>query len=73
MYTIDRLEGRAWAVVEWSGAGRAPETFNLPRAALPAGAREGDVVRIYSRVDAAATAGRRAAAAELARQVKAPW
>jgi len=50
---IDRFEGD-WAVMEWNGI-----TFNFPRRLLPGGAKEGDVIRIVSEVDAARTADRR--------------
>lgn len=53
MFIIDRLEGD-WAVVE-SPAG----VFNLPRALLPEGAKEGDVLKLDITLDTAATAARR--------------
>ncbi|MEW6307634.1 MAG: DUF3006 domain-containing protein [Bacillota bacterium] len=53
MFIIDRLEGD-WAVVE-SSAG----VFNLPRALLPEGAKEGDVLKLDIALDLAATAARR--------------
>ncbi|MBE3519655.1 MAG: DUF3006 domain-containing protein [Firmicutes bacterium] len=49
---IDRFEGD-WAVMEWNRV-----VFNFPRRLLPGGAKEGDVIRIVSEVDAARTADR---------------
>lgn len=50
MYVIDRFEGE-WAVIEYNRT-----TFNLPRALVPPGAMEGDVLVIKVSVDAGATA-----------------
>jgi Protein of unknown function (DUF3006) len=40
-YTIDRFEADEWAVLEDEGA----RTFTVPRAWLPSGVREGDVLK----------------------------
>lgn len=60
---IDRLESD-WAVLEWDG-----KTFNFPRALLPKGAREGDVVRISCEIDREATDARRRRVKELEDQL----
>ena len=61
---IDRFEGE-WAVCE----SQAGTIYHVPRAALPASAREGDVVVAWGdgrlRVDATATAARSARVQEL--------
>lgn len=41
-WAIDRFEGGGWAVLE----GRDGETFRVPASWLPAGAAEGDVLRL---------------------------
>jgi len=60
---IDRFEGD-WAVIEY---GR--DTFNFPRALLPEGAREGDVVRFAVQIDNDNTPKRRKKAEESLRQL----
>jgi hypothetical protein len=46
-YTIDRFEGRDWAVLEDEGV----RTFAVPRTWLPSSAGEGDVLKLSSTVD----------------------
>jgi hypothetical protein len=53
MIIIDRFEGDI-AVVEYEG-----KNYNIPRAWLPVGAKEGDVVVVTLVVDEEATARRR--------------
>ena len=46
MTKIDRFEGE-WAVIEWEKG----LTFNFPRALLPPGAKDGDVVLFSAAID----------------------
>ena len=50
-YTIDRIEDGAWAVLE----GPDRRTFDIPVAWLPAGAREGDVLRVTAEASVPST------------------
>jgi hypothetical protein len=50
MFIVDRVEGD-WAIIETESR----QTFNLPRAILPSGVKEGDVVNIFVNVDSALT------------------
>jgi hypothetical protein len=77
-YAIDRLDGPDWVVLE-DGTGR---TFQVPRAWLPADAREGDVIRVQgddtspsaiglsATIDADATAHRAGEASDRRRRLK---
>ncbi len=49
MLVIDRFEGE-WAVVEYNKT-----TFNIPKALLPAEAKEGDVLKVTIEIDKQAT------------------
>lgn len=53
MLIVDHFEGEI-AVIEYNG-----RTFNLPCSLLPAGAKEGDVLRISITVDKDQTAKRK--------------
>lgn len=52
-FIIDRFEGQ-WAVIEYGD-----DVFNLPKEALPEGAKEGDVLGIDIKVDEEATRARK--------------
>lgn len=51
-YTLDRVENGDWAVLEDEQA----VTFRVPRAWLPAGAREGDVLTMSTEAAESGTA-----------------
>lgn len=53
MIIVDRFEDKV-AVVEYEG-----KFYNIPRAWLPSGAKEGDVILVTVKVDEKATAQRR--------------
>lgn len=63
LFIIDRFEGD-WAVIEY---GR--QTFDFPRAQLPADAAPGDVLVISAQVDRETTTRRRAEIEALAKRV----
>ncbi|NLC07736.1 MAG: DUF3006 domain-containing protein [Syntrophomonadaceae bacterium] len=56
MFIIDRFE-EGWAVIEAQQL--AQNTFNLPRALIPAEAKEGDVLDIIITINQTATASRK--------------
>ncbi|AEG14480.1 hypothetical protein Desku_0881 [Desulfofundulus kuznetsovii DSM 6115] len=60
MLIIDRFEGD-WAVIEFGH-----KTFNIPKALIPPGAREGDVINIHITLDREATGSRAGAIKRLA-------
>lgn len=53
MVIVDRFEGD-WAVLEWDG-----RMLNFPKSLLPAGTKEGDVLRFHVEVDVQGTDDRR--------------
>lgn len=62
---IDHFVDETWAVLEFEGR----QTFDFPRALLPQGAVEGDVIQISTEMDRAETEKRRQEIEQLTRQL----
>ncbi|MTI53412.1 DUF3006 domain-containing protein [Geosporobacter ferrireducens] len=63
MFVLDRIEEET-AVIEWNG-----QTIMLPSALLPPGAKEGDLLEIFLKIDHEGTRRRRERIEEKAKRL----